>query len=221
MPHQLALDIIRPLTPTLDNFIVGRNAEALAALRALAHEPRERFVYLWGEVGSGRSHLLAALAAGGDVRSAQCESQAVPTFDPAAAGYVLDDVERCNDDEQRALFMLFNELRAQSSGFLVATGAAPPARLALREDVRTRLAWGLVYQVNGLTDAEKSQALVAHAHSRGLTLAPDVVTYLLNHMPRDMRTLIAILDALDAHALASSRAITVPLVREWAQAAAA
>lgn len=220
-PRQLALDLIRPLTPTFDNFIVGRNAEAVAALRALAREPRERFIYLWGSAGAGRTHLLAALATAGNVRSARFDADAVPGFDPDAAGYLLDDVDRCSESQQRDLFMLFNEVRARDRGFLVAAGSAPPAQLALRDDLRTRLAWGLVYQLQALTDDETAQALAAHAHSRGLTLAPDVIAYLLTHMPRDMRTLAAILDALDAHALAAQRAITVPLVREWAQGSAA
>lgn len=220
-PHQLALDLLRPLTPTFDNFIVGRNAEAVATLRALAGEPRERFVYLWGSAGAGRTHLLAALAATSDARSATFDADAVPRFDPDAAGYLLDDVDRCTEAQQRDLFLLFNEVRARDRGFLVAAGNALPAQLALRDDLRTRLAWGLVYPLHALTDDEKAQALAAHAHSRGLALAPDVIAYLLTHMPRDMRTLMAVLDALDAHALAAQRAITIPLVREWAQASAA
>jgi DnaA family protein len=74
-----------------------------------------------------------------------------------------------------------------------------------------------VYQVHALSDSEKAQALEEHARSRGLALPADVIAYLLHHMPRDMRTLVAILDALDGYALAAKRAITVPLVREWAQ----
>ena len=69
--------------------------------------------------------------------------------------------------------------------------------LDLRDDVRTRLAWGLVYQVHALSDDEKAQALSAHAASRGFGLPADVVEYLLTHMPRDMRTLVAVVDALD------------------------
>ena len=69
-----------------------------------------------------------------------------------------------------------------------------------------------------MTDSEKADALRARAATRGLTLTQDVLDYLLTHMPRDMRTLIAVLDALDAHAMAAKRAVTVPLIREWAQA---
>jgi DnaA family protein len=100
---------------------------------------------------------------------------------------------------------------------LLASASAPPAQLAVREDVRTRLAWGLVYQLHALTDAEKEQALHTHAASRGIALPTEVLNYLMTHMPRDLSTQIAILDALDGYALAAKRAITVPLIREWAQ----
>ena len=53
--------------------------------------------------------------------------------------------------------------------------------------------------------------------SRGIALPPEVLHYLMTHMPRDLSTQVAILDALDSYALAAQRAITVPLIREWAQ----
>lgn len=215
-PRQLTLDLVRPLQPTLDNFVVGRNAEALAALRALARGAGERLLYLWGEPGSGRSHLVAAIA--GSAGSAP-PSAAVPDFGGSAV-HLIEDVEQLDAEGQQRLFVLINAVRADANARLVATGSAPPAQLALREDVRTRLAWGLVYQLHALSDAEKAQALDAHARSRGFALPADVTAYLLTHMPRDMRTLVAILDALDAYALAAKRAITVGLVREWAQGAA-
>jgi DnaA family protein len=208
-PRQLPLDLIRPLTPSLDNFVVGRNAEAVEALRAALQGRGERFVYLWGEPGAGRSHLLQALAHAGAMQAG--------AFDASANLYVADDVDRYDELQQQSLFVLLNEVRARAGARIVAAGNAPPARLALRDDVRTRLGWGLVYQIHALSDAEKAQALAAHGASRGLALAPEVITYLLTHLPRDMRTLVAILDALDAYALARRRAVTVPLIREWLQ----
>lgn len=215
-PRQLTLDLVRPLTPSLDNFVVGRNAEAVAVLRAIAAGRGEPFVYLWGERGSGRTHLLDALASARPA-ALGAEYSAIPGFDEATRLYLVDDVDTRAAEEQQRLFVLMNEVRANPGAVLVTTGSAPPAQLALREDVRTRLAWGLVYQLHALTDEEKAQALDEHARSRGLALSHDVIAYLLNHMPRDMRTLVAILDALDGYALAAKRAITVPLVREWAQ----
>jgi DnaA family protein len=218
-PRQLTLDFIRPLTPSLDNFVVGRNAEALATLQAVATARRDGFVYLWGEPGSGRTHLLTALA-GARASSMSAEGEAIPEFADPRGLYLVDDVDARDAPSHQRVFVLMNEVRAHPGAALVTTGSTAPAQLALRDDVRTRLAWGLVYQVHALSDDEKARALEEHARSRGLALSPDVIAYLLNHMPRDMRTLVAILDALDGYALAAKRAITIPLVREWTQAAA-
>lgn len=217
-PQQLALDLLQPPQPSFASYVVGRNAEAVAALRALLAGSGERFLYLWGDAGSGRSHLLQAVAASAPSRYS--ESPAAPAeFEPAVQLYLVDDVDRLTDDGQQRLFRLLNEVRAAPSAAIVTSGTLAPAQLALRDDVRTRLAWGLVYQLHGLTDAEKSDALRARASALGFDLPQEVLDYLLTHMPRDMRTLIAVLEALDAFALAAKRAITVPLVREWMQTA--
>ena len=93
-------------------------------------------------------------------------------------------------------------------------GNAPPARLALREDLRTRLAWGLVYQLKPLSDAEKALHLRAEASRRGLRRTDEVVWYLLNHLPRDLQSLNGALDRIDRHSLARKRPVTLPLIRE-------
>lgn len=211
-PAQLALDLVQPLTPRLDNFVPGRNAEALAALRALAAGQGAQFVYLWGEPGCGRSHLLAALAAEGGGLGRAGE---VPEFAAEVRLYLVDDVDALDEAGQARFFRLVNEIRGAPGARLASAGSAPPARMALREDVRTRLAWGLVYQLHVLSDVEKAQALLAHAGSRGIVLTPEVRAWMLAHLPRDMRTQVAVLDALDAYALARKRPITLPLLREW------
>jgi len=217
-PQQLALDLLQPPQPSFASYVVGRNAEAVAALRSLLAGSGERFVYLWGDSGSGRSHLLQAMAASAPSR--YCGSPDAPAeFEPAVRLYLVDDVDRLSGDGQQRLFRLLNEVRAAPPAAVVTSGSVAPAQLALRDDVRTRLGWGLVYQLHGLTDAEKSDALRARASALGFELPPDVLDYLLTHLPRDMRTLIAVLDALDAHAMSVKRAITVPLVREWLQTA--
>ena len=215
-PRQLALDLVQPLRPSLDNFVAGRNAEAVAALRALVDGGGERFVLLWGAEGSGRSHLLRAVAASAPSLWIDHATREM-SFDPGVRIYVADDVDCYDSVLQQQVFVLQNDVRASREAVLLASASAPPAQLALREDVRTRLAWGLVYQLHALTDAEKEEALRTHATSRGLALPTEVLKYLMTHMPRDLSTQIAILDALDGYALAAQRSITVPLIRDWAQ----
>jgi DnaA family protein len=208
---QLTLDLLQPLRPSLDNFVAGRNAEALASLRALV-EGRlgERIVYLWGVQGSGRSHLLAALAA---LPRTFRWSPDLAAETPGLS--LVDDVERNDAQGQIALFNRLNAVHSDKECSCVVAGAVPPAQLVLREDLRTRLAWGYVYQLHPLSDAEKTAALQAHAASRGVRFDVDVIPFLLGQLPRDMRTLVAALDALDAWALARKRALTLGLAREW------
>jgi DnaA family protein len=196
--RQLALPIAPPPEPTLDNFVPGANAELLARLRALAAgELGEAVLYLWGEPGSGRSHLLAASARPGVV--------------------LADDVERLDDAAQVALFNAINAAR-ESGGQVLAAGNAPPAQLPLREDLKSRLAWGLVYQVKPLSDAEKALTLHAEAQRRGLKLSDEVVWYLLTHVRRDLGSLTGLLEHIDRASLEQRRAVTLPLVRELLRA---
>lgn len=211
---QLLLGIAPQWVPTLDNFVTGRNLELHAALRhALSSSGGERGIYLWGEADSGKSHLLQAVVERATAigQSAIFSSGAVPE---AAQLVAVDDVESLDAAAQIELFALYNRLRA-SGGMLLVSGNVAPAHLNLRDDLRTRLGWGLVYQVHGLNDEEKSQALHQHAKARGFELPNEVTQYLLRHGRRDMPYLLSILDELDAHCLRlKKRAATVPLLKE-------
>lgn len=205
--------------------MVGRNAELVQRLRALAAlQAPERFVYFWGAAGSGRTHLvkatLAALAhAGSRTAYVACCDGAQPDASLSAFDAIgIDDVERLGACGAAAFFSLYNALREHGKTLIV-TGSAAPTQLPLRPDVVTRLAWGLVYEVHGLSDADKAAALEQHANGRGFKLEADVARYLLTHARRDMPALLAIVEALDRYSLESKRAVTVPLVRELLTAA--
>jgi DnaA-homolog protein len=210
---QLLLGIAPDWSPTLENFVSGRNDELLSVVRnALASGQGERSLYIWGETGSGKSHLLQAAI--GHARIAGLSAVYACGEVPEAAQVVaLDDVERLDDSAQIALFALYNRMR-ESGGLLLAGGTQAPAFLGLRDDLRTRLGWGLVYQVHALNDAEKAQALVQHATARGFVLPNEVTTYLLRHGRRDLPALLATLDALDQHCLRLKRGASVPLLKE-------
>ncbi|MBI4195197.1 MAG: DnaA regulatory inactivator Hda [Betaproteobacteria bacterium] len=222
--RQLALDLAHSPPPTLENFVPGRNAELLQCLRQLSAESAgERFIYVWGLPGSGRTHLLRGLVSRERERGRRaayiaCTRETV--FDPAtgtADCVAADDVERLGTEAQLALFRIYNELR-ERRGALLASGDRPPARLDLRPDLVTRLGWGLVYEVHALSDDEKVRALRRHAQARGAPVPEEVFAYLLSHAQRDMPTLMAVLDALDRRSLEAKRPITVTLVREFLQA---
>ena len=213
---QLLLNIAPGWVPALDNFVAGRNVELLSALRhTLAGTASEWCFFLWGEEGSGKSHLLQAIVghARAHGQSAIYAHAAVPPFSTVIA---VDNAEALDDAAQIALFQLYNHMR-ESGGILLVSGMAAPAHLSLRDDLRTRLGWGLVYQIHALSDGEKTQALEQHAQARGLALPREVTQYLLRHGRRDLPALLALLDALDQHCLRLKRAPSVPLLKEVMQ----
>ena len=205
---QLLLDITPRPSPTLDNFVVGRNEELLSALRnTLSGKGAERCIYLWGDMGSGKSHLLSACA------NASPDGIYAKASVPEPANIVaVDDVDKLSDVEQIALFNLYNLMREQG-GMLVTSGSMSPLHLKLRDDLRTRLGWGLVYQVQTLSDEEKQEALARHALNKGFLLAPEISHYLLRHGRRDMPSLLSTLDSLDEESRKLHRAPTIPLLK--------
>lgn len=209
--RQLILELLPEAPPSLDNFVAGGNGETLGALaRWLSPDSDEPSFLLWGEAGAGKSHLLRASGA------AYHDAEADPTLaevDEAPLFHAVDNVEALAPPGQIALFNLFNRLRARG-GRLLTAAEAPPMQLALREDLRTRLGSGLIYRLQALTDDEQLAALSAQAEARGMGLPSDALHYLVSRAPRDMRSLSALLVALDRYSLEHKRAITVPLLRE-------
>ena len=194
---QLLLDIKPPAPPTLQNFVIGRNAETLASLQAVINGiAQSRFIYLWGEKGCGKSHLLSA-----------CKAMGMR---------VADDVHLLDNDAQIALFNEYNQLK-ESGSFLITAGLHAPTQMGLRDDLATRLAWGLVYQLHPLNDEEKAQALKQHAAERGILLPSEVVDYCLRYLRRDLPTLMATLDALDEWSLVTKKPVTVPMLKKLLQ----
>jgi len=218
---QLVLDLGADQAHSLESFEVGQNAEAAQLMAQFAaRSAREHFAYLWGGAGVGKTHLLKALASTDNARYISpfsIESEFV--YSPEVSLYLLDDCEKLSPVSQIDAFALFNEIRANDA-FMVCSGAVAPAVLPVREDLRTRMGWGLIYQIHGLSDDEKVAALSAAATARGLTLSPGVLPYLLSHFRRDMRSLSTMLDSLDQYSLETQRPITLPLLREWLQAEA-
>lgn len=222
---QLLLDI-KPLPlPTLENFLPGRNAELLHMLtNILSNHEKERFVYLWGGLGCGKSHLLQATVAAYTQRNSKavyfsakkpCEFSVDSDIDCVA----VDDIDCLDAAAQIGLFNLYNRLRDESQAFLLVSGAVAPAYLNMRQDLVTRLGWGLVYQVHELTEEEKIQAMKSHAVDCGFDLSQEICLYLLRHGRRDLPSLMMTLDALDRYSLVNQRQITIPLLRELLQVA--
>jgi DnaA family protein len=212
--RQLILDIRPDSPPDFANYLPGPNAEALAALRAhAAGAAREPLLYLWGEAGVGKSHLLRAWAG---ALGAPLLSALEPLPEPPVPALAVDDVEDLDADNQIRLFNLINSAREQG-GLILASGSLPAVNLDLRPDLATRLAQGLVFRLLPLSDADKAAALSVRAEGRGMHLPEEVARYLLTHSRRDLPHLLAVIDALDTFSLSRKRPLSVPLLKELLQ----
>jgi len=212
--RQIPLPIGPAPLKTFDNFVVGANAAALAHLRSSALAS----VYLWGASGSGKTHLLHALAHAVQERGARAgwfdSSLAAPwAFDEDWSLIVLDGCEAFDAAQQHAAFALF--IDAASHGMPVAaSGKVPPVDLRLRDDLRTRLGWAPVFALEPLGEADARAVLCREADRRGIFLSDDVMGFLLTRFSRDLKHLMALLDRLDEFSLAEQRAVTVPLLKK-------
>lgn len=228
---QLALNIRLRDASSFRNFLPGRNREPLERVqqslsRRVENPPGPATgLYLWGETGSGKTHLLEAACRAG--QPAGLAPIYLSLRDTAGlAPELLEDLERsplvCVDDVdaiagdlawERALLSLYEGLRAQG-GLLIVAARLSPAQLGLKlPDLATRFAAWLVYPLQRLTDEEKISALRLRAEHRGMQMGEDVATYLLTRYPRDLHSLFALLDQLDTATLAAQRRLTIPFLR--------
>lgn len=216
---QLPLDIGLARAPTLASFLAGPNEAAWKHLQLWTGNPTRSPVptYLWGAAGSGKTHLLQAVQASLREQGASAGwldpgMPEPPAFDERWAVVLLEDVHRYNAVQQHAAFSWFVQAQALQRGVL-ATGLLPPSDLPLREDLRTRLGWGHVFELHVLSEPERRAVLRQAADARGVFLGDEVMDFILHRFSRDLGSLMQLLDHLDNYALQTQRAITIPLVK--------
>ncbi len=220
---QIALDIGLAPGPTLTNFFAGPNQATLQHLQLWVSNDKRSPVptYLWGVGGSGKTHLLRAAQA--SLREQGCAvgwmdaSVAEPSgFDESWRVVILDDVHLFTAVQQQAAFNWFVNATTPSDGqqrWVLAAGSVPPSDLVLREDLRTRLGWGHIFQLQVLSEPERRAVLRQQADERGVFLSDEVMDFMLHRFSRDLSSLIQLLDQLDGYALQTQRAITIPLLK--------
>lgn len=227
---QLPLDFFSARTPSFDNFIVGQNGEAVSALRRAARgQAAASALTLWGGSAVGKSHLIAALGHplpdGRPTASARAESERPLLLSAASRDWpedpfvdalllAVDDADQLPPERQGWLFTAFNHI-AGRRGIIVTAGQRPPGQWPLRDDLRTRLASGLTFELTAIPQDDLAAAVRQHAIQRGLILSEDVLTYILTRSQRDMASLYQLVDGIDALSLALKRPLTVPLLRTY------
>jgi DnaA family protein len=224
--RQLALGISPRDYSTLETFVAGGNSQAVAAVTAAAEGEGEPFIYLWGGAATGKSHLLQAACRRADELGGSAlyiPLELLEQFQPS----LFTDLERmqlvCLDDVHRlagnapweeALFHLFNRLRAGGGTLLVAAEGSPALTPFRLPDLASRMSWGLTCHLASLDDADKQRLLQDGAARRGMEMSAETASYILRHAPRDIGSLIGLLDRLDRASLEAQRRLTLPFVRE-------
>ena len=212
--------------PGFDLFYPGDNAGARDYVMRVAAGRVHSSVYLWGPPGRGKSHLLqaACLHAGewgrpvGYVplaQHAEFDPQLIADLD-ALSLVCIDDIDAIAGLEawEQPLLHLYNRLRDKACGMLM-TGKANPRRLDFKlEDLRSRMAWDLVFHLKPLNDEDKIAVLMRRAAARSFDLPREVAAYLVRRVRRDLPSLIRLVGTLEEATLAEQRKLTVPFVRE-------
>ncbi|MGQ3891495.1 DnaA regulatory inactivator Hda [Legionella sp. CNM-4043-24] len=224
--HQLALAIQLNQQATLNDFCWGENTLLQQQLDWSLQGRGEHFIYIWGERGVGKSHLLQGCCQALGTRHASAvylPLTVLKEWGPDSLEgmdeqqlIALDDIDTIAGDKawEEALFHLYNRVRDNGSSILIMAGQNAPAHTGIQlADLRSRLAWGLSIQLHELSDELKVQVLQQHARDRGFELADNVALFLINRCSRSMHALYDILDRLDEASLAAQRRITIPFVK--------
>jgi DnaA family protein len=221
MMEQLPLRMRLRDSARFASYVVSGNDQAVAAVQAL---DGPRVVWLWGRAGTGKTHLLqAACAACGERGVAAAYFDLACAESPAmlegcdTLGLVcLDGLEAVAGaaDWNAAMFRL-HTLLLEGSGRLLVASTAPPASLEFTlPDLRSRLLAAAVYQMRELDEPGQCAALRLRAAARGLDLSEEAALYLVHRLPRDLPTLLGVLDRLDAASLAAQRRLTIPFLKQ-------
>ncbi|UPG95413.1 DnaA regulatory inactivator Hda [Luteibacter aegosomatissinici] len=225
MSTQLPLALRWPRRQRFEHFHAGENAAAVEAVRAAAADASAPWVFVSGPLGSGRTHLLVAACQA--AIDAGLSAQYLPlaglhgTRAAAIRGMAGSDLLAIDDldaiagdpDGEHALFDTFNSYKAEHRTLLFAANVAPAALGIVLPDLRSRLGSLTQAVLKPLSDAERRQALRAHAADRAIELDDTVLDWLFAHHARDLGALLDLLDTLDRATLAAQRRVTVPFLK--------
>lgn len=206
-------------------FQTRHNLDAVASLKQAAVGEDNHNVYIWGQTGTGKSHLLQAAC------TLASDSGRTAAFIPLArhreirqemlSGLAEFDLV-CIDDLgyiqgnaswERPLFNLFNEMRDRQRPMLFTADKSPSGIGITMPDLKSRLAWDLVYHLSPADERTLIAALQQRATARMFDLPDEVVEFLVRRVARDTHSLFAMLDRLDEASLQSKKKLTVPFVK--------
>ena len=211
---------------TFDSYFAGNNAEIIAQLQALAEDGQEQQIFIWGDPGCGKSHLLQACCQraksfGKDPFYLAFIKDKLPAIDlldglESMELVCLDDLQHLagNETWQQGLFNFYNSHRENNHQLFLAADCPPkylPFELA---DLKTRMSWGLTLKIQALRDDQLIEALTYKAHYLGFDIPKAVGRFLLNHYVHDLPALWLLLEKIDRATLAAKRKLTIPFLKQ-------
>jgi DnaA-homolog protein len=227
MAEQIPVKFEFRANQTFDDFYPGNNQEILSQLKKTVRTGLgEQFIFLWGEPGHGKSHLLQACcheAFNQDVSAFYLNLSDKALTDPELFEGLEDFELVCFDnidalagraDWELALFNFFNQHRNRNHRMILSASCVPNSLNFALPDLKTRMSWGLSLKIQPLDDDNKIAALTHKAQQMGFEIMPQVARFLLTHYNRDLSALWLMLDKLDGASLAAKRKLTIPFLKQ-------
>lgn len=212
---------------TLGSYFVGENGDLLLQIKeAVAGVRANPMLYLWGEHGSGKTHLLNACC---DLAIAHDRPYRYLSLEDYSqlngmSGKISSSLLVCLDNLHLAeadsgleikLLTLYEQVKS-SNGHLIVAGLKPlnEIRFGL-PDLVSRLSAGGSFRLVPLCDSDKREALEQRANLRGFSLEPAVLDFIMTHFDRDTTSLFSLLDRIDSASLSRHRRVTIPFLRDF------
>jgi len=225
VPKQLPLEFEFQSNQSFNTFYPGNNEEVINHLQHFfSHD--EQQIFLWGEIGTGKTHLLQAVCQESIQQNKTCfyfsfDSKQLPdtailngleSFDVVC----FDNIDKIAEDSnwEHAFFNFFN-LHRDDNKQLILSANCPPKYLTIQlADLKTRMSWGLTLKIFPLSDVQQLEALIYKANDLGFEIPVNVGKFLMSHYARDLPSVWVLLDKINHATLAAKRKLTIPFLKQ-------
>lgn len=225
---------------TFESFVVGAsNQFAHASCIAVAEKPAQEYnpLFLYGQPGLGKTHLLHAIAnhfksrrPGARVAYLSAEqfvnefveairNQQMPQFQNKYRNsydmILIDDIQFLAGKErsEEEFFHTFNALQSSKKQIVVTSDRPPKDIEALEDRVKTRFLSGLVADIHA-PEIETRIAILKHKSERDDVYLPDeVATFLASHIKSNVRELEGTLIKLKAQSSLTGAEISLEMAK--------
>jgi len=227
MSQQMIMSVATGDALSFESFYTSQaNQDLLTLLTVFSGRSETKQIFLWGEQHSGKTHLLQACCTQASNLQQRVSYLPLKVLIGHGSGIsrgldgmdlvVVDDVDKVvgSRDWEEALFDLINHARSGQQRLLFSATENPRHLKCSLPDLASRLIWGETYTLHSLSDVDKHLALKQRASQRGFELNDRVLDYLSRHYPRDMGSLLSMLDVLDQESIRQQAKITVPFVKQ-------